>query len=218
MKMNKRKLASAAAAGIGFALGTVNPAYVIGLRKGYDIRKRGSGNAGASNLLMLEGKKAGVLVMAFDISKAAVSVELCRKLFPKLEVAGELAGAGCIFGHMYPPLMGFKGGKGLACLGGTILAFSTHDFAAALFAETVLLMATRYLCLVPITASVLYPIYHGITTGNWKGAGILGSVALPMFSKHIENLKRIADGTELKIDFLWDKEAELERIGWVDEE
>lgn len=53
----------------------------MGLRKGYDIRKKGSGNAGATNLMILEGKKAGAFVMCFDISKAAVSVGLARKLF-----------------------------------------------------------------------------------------------------------------------------------------
>ena len=63
-----------------------------------------------------------------------------------------------------------------------------------------------------------YPIYHGFETGNWKGSAILGSVALPVLAKHIENLRRIAEGKELKVDFLWDKEGELERTGWEEEE
>lgn len=218
MKIHKKIAACAAAAGIGYAIGNINPAYIVGLRKGYDIRKKGSGNAGATNLMLLEGKKAGAFVMAFDISKAAVSVELSRSLFPKLRSAGELAGAGCIFGHMYPALMNFRGGKGLACLGGVILAFGVHDFLLTLFIESVLLMATRYLCLVPITASVFYPIYHGIRSGNWEGAAILGTVALPIFNKHRENLLRIRDGRELKVDFLWDKDNELRRTGWIEME
>lgn len=218
MKIHKRIATAAAAAGIGYAIGNINPAYVLGLRKGYDIRKKGSGNAGATNLMLLEGKKAGAFVMTFDISKAAVSVGLSRSLFPKLRSAGELAGAGCIFGHMYPALMNFRGGKGLACLGGVILAFGVHDFLLTLFLESVLLMATRYLCLVPITASVFYPVYHGIMSGNWEGAAILGTVALPIFKKHRENLERIKEGKELKVDFLWDKDNELERIGWSEME
>ena len=218
MKIHKKAAAAVAAAGIGYAIGNINPAYVLGLRKGYDIRKKGSGNAGATNLMLLEGKKAGAFVMAFDISKAAVSVGLSRILLPKLRSAGELAGAGCIFGHMYPALMNFRGGKGLACLGGVILAFGVHDFLLTLFLESVLLMATRYLCLVPITASVFYPVYHGIMSGNWEGAAILGTVALPIFKKHRENLERIREGKELKVDFLWDKDSELERIGWSEME
>ena len=204
-------MSALAAAGIGYAIGNLNPAYVVGLRRGYDIRKRGSGNAGATNLMLLEGKKAGVFVMAFDIS-------LSRSLFPKCRSAGELAGVGCIMGHMYPALMKFHGGKGLACLGGVMLAFGVNDFLLALFLESLLIMATRYLCLVPITASVLYPLYHGVTSGNWQGAAILGTAVLPIFQKHMENLERIKEGKELKLDFLWDKDGELERIGWAGEE
>ena len=218
MKINKKLLQAAASAAIGYATGMLNPAYVIGLRKGYDIRKKGSGNPVASNTIILEGKKAGLFVMAFDISKAAVAVSLSRRLFPKYDCAGETAGTACVLGHMFPATLGFRGGKGLACLGGEILAFGLHDFATMLFFESVLLMATRYICFVPITLSVAYPIYHGFETGHWKGSAILGTVALPVLVKHIESLKRIAEGRELKVDFLWDKEGELERTGWEEEE
>ena len=218
MKIHKKAAAAVAAAGIGYAIGNINPAYVLGLRKGYDIRKKGSGNAGATNLMLLEGKKAGAFVMAFDISKAAVAVSLSRRLFPKYDCVGEPAGTACVLGHMFPATLGFRGGKGLACLGGVILAFGVHDFLLTLFLESVLLMATRYLCLVPITASVFYPVYHGIMSGNWEGAAILGTVALPIFKKHRENLERIREGKELKVDFLWDKDSELERIGWSEME
>lgn len=214
MKINKAMTAALAAAGMGYAIGNINPAYVMGLRKGYDIRKKGSGNAGATNLMILEGKKAGAFVMCFDISKAAVSVGLARKIFKQSKYAGEAAGAACILGHMYPALMHFSGGKGLACLGGVILAFDVNDFLATLFLESLLLMATRYLCLVPITGSIAYPIYHGIERGDWRAAAILGTVTVPMLSKHVENLRRIRQGKELKLDFLWDRDGELDRIGF----
>lgn len=214
MKINRALSAALAAAGLGYAIGNINPAYVMGLRRGYDIRKKGSGNAGATNLMILEGKKAGAFVMCFDISKAAVSVGLARKLCVHSSLAGEAAGAACILGHMYPALMRFRGGKGLACLGGVILAFGVNDFLATLFLESLLLMATRYLCLVPITGAVFYPVYHGIERGDWRAAAILGLVTLPMLSKHVENLQRIKEGRELKLDFLWDRDGELDRIGF----
>ena len=218
MKINRPLSAALAAAGLGYAIGNINPAYVMGLRRGYDIRKKGSRNAGATNLMILEGKKAGAFVMCFDISKAAVSVGLARKLFAHSSLAGEAAGAACILGHMYPALMHFRGGKGLACLGGVILAFGVNDFLATLFLESLLLMATRYLCLVPITGAVFYPVYHGIERGDWRAAAILGLVTLPMLSKHIENLKRIKEGRELRLDFLWDRAGELDRIGFSEED
>lgn len=218
MKINRPLIAALAAAGLGYAIGNLNPAYVMGLRRGYDIRKKGSGNAGATNLMILEGKKAGVFVMCFDISKAAVSVAAARKLFPRSTLAGEAAGTACILGHMYPALMRFRGGKGLACLGGVILAFGVNDFLATLFLESLLLMATRYLCLVPITGAVFYPVYHGIERGDWRSAAVLGLVTLPMLSKHVENLERIKQGRELKLDFLWDRDGELDRIGFLAED
>lgn len=218
MKIKKSLLAAAACAGLGYAIGCINPAYVVGLRNGYDIRKKGSGNAGATNMMLLEGKKAGAFVMAFDISKATVAVGLCRSLFPGFRSAGETAGAACILGHMFPAGLNFRGGKGLACLGGTILAFGVNDFAVTLFLSSVLLLSTKYLCLVPISASVFYPVYHGLQSGNWQGAAILGTVALPIFAKHIENLRRIAQGKELRLDFLWNRDEELARIGWVSDE
>ena len=128
MKIKKRAVAAAvAAATLGYVIGDLNPAYVLGLRKGYDIRKKGSGNAGATNLMILEGKKAGAFVMCFDISKAAASVGVARRLMRSNKYSGEIAGTACILGHMYPALMHFRGGKGLACLGGVILAFGVHD-------------------------------------------------------------------------------------------
>lgn len=218
MKITKRMKEIFASMGIGVATGMLNPAYAIGLRKGYDIRKMGSKNPGASNMVILEGKKAGAFVMAFDMSKAFTAVKLSKKLLPDFKSAGETAGAASILGHMYSPLMHFRGGKGLACLGGTILAFGLRDFAKMLAAEIAVLGATRYICLVPITASVAYPVYHGITSGNWQGSAILGTVALPIFLKHRENLERIKQGREFKVDFLWNRDAELQRTGWAAEE
>lgn len=218
MKFNKPLAAALTAAGLGYAIGNINPAYVVGLRRGYDIRKKGSGNAGATNLMILEGKKAGVFVMCFDISKAAMSVALARKFMTASKYSGEAAGAACVLGHMYPALMRFRGGKGLACLGGVILAFGVNDFLMTLFLESLLLMATRYLCFVPITGAIFYPIYHGIERGDWRSAAILATITLPMLSKHIENLERIKQGKELKLDFLWDKDGELDRIGYVESE
>lgn len=217
MKLNGKTVAALASAGIGYTLGSINPAYTIGLRNGYDIREKGSGNAGASNILILEGKAAGAFVMAFDISKAVVAVSTSRRLFPKFESAGETAGAAAVLGHMFPASMDFRGGKGLACLGGTILAFGLQDFSFMMFVELSILLAAKYLCFVPMSASVIYPLYRGITTGNWKGAAILGSVAPPIFAKHIENIKRISEGKEFKASFLWKKQEELERTGWISE-
>lgn len=213
MKSGKELAQAAVCAGIGYALGNINPAYLISTYHGYDVRQMGSGNAGGTNIMLLEGKAAGISVMAFDIGKATVSVKLCQKMFPNFISSGETAGAACILGHMFPASMGFRGGKGLACLGGTILSFGAKDFAVSLGFALSVLFTTRYLCFVPICTSAFYSLYHGIKTGNWQGAKILATVVPPIFAKHIENIKRIFEGKEFRVNYLWDAVGELERTG-----
>ncbi len=202
-------------AGLGYSLGEINSAYILGAHKGYDIRKKGTGNAGATNVMLLEGKLAGAFVMLFDMGKAAASVSLCRRLFPNFASAGETAGTAAILGHMFPARLGFRGGKGLACIGGTVLALG--DFPAMFCFAAAVLLKTRYLCAVPISASLFYPVYRGLISGNWEGAAILGTVAFPVFAKHIENLRRISENRELRVDFIWDRENELKRTGLTHE-
>ncbi|MBS7365841.1 MAG: glycerol-3-phosphate acyltransferase [Oscillospiraceae bacterium] len=213
MKNGKDLVQAIACAGVGYALGNINPAYLISTYHGYDVRQMGSGNAGGTNIMMLEGKLAGISVMAFDIGKATLSVKLCQKAFPRFKSSGETAGAACILGHMFPAAMGFRGGKGLACLGGTIIAFGFKDFAVSLGVAVSVLLTTRYLCFVPICTSAFYSLYHGIKSGNWQGAKILASVVPPIIIKHLGNIKRIFEGKEFRVDYLWDAVGELERTG-----
>ena len=212
MKLSKALSAALAAAGMGYAIGNLNPAYVMGLRRGYDIRKKGSGNAGATNLMILEGKKAGAFVMCFDISKAAVSVGLARRIFAQSKFAGEAAGAACILGHMYPALMRFRGGKGLACLGGVILAYDLRVFLALLVAELLLTLLLDYICVVPITASAVFPFIYGALSHDVRGALVFGIAGVVMLFKHIENLVRIHEGKEVHLSFLWKRDEEIDRV------
>ena len=71
---------------LGYAVGCINPAYLIGKLRGFDIRRSGSGNAGASNALITMGKAAGVFSMLFDIAKAVFVTQLCAALFPLLHM------------------------------------------------------------------------------------------------------------------------------------
>ena len=108
---------------IGYLFGGINPAYIIGKLKGIDIRKSGTKNPGASNAAIVMGAKTGVLIALFDILKAVTAINLAKFLFPFFSYSLELAGVGCILGHMYPVFMEFHGGKGVACLAGLIIAF-----------------------------------------------------------------------------------------------
>ena len=198
---------------ISYLVGGINPAYLISKIKGFDIRDKGSGNAGATNALMLLGKKIGLLIALLDIFKAFILVRVSGLVFPQINLAKEIAGSSCIIGHIFPAHLRFKGGKGLACLGGVILAFSPMCFLIMLLVEVLLALITRYICVVPITASVAFSLIYFLSGGTLTGFAIYLAISSVMFCKHIENMKRIRAGKELRVNYLWDKDGELKRIG-----
>lgn len=197
---------------IGYFIGAINPSYIIAKVRGFDIRERGSKNAGASNALILFGKALGVTCALLDIAKAAFAIWLCGRLFPELTYSFAVTGVSCILGHIFPFYMKFKGGKGLACLGGMILAFDWRVFLLMLACEIVVALVTNYICFVPLTASVIFPIVYVVMRREPLGALIICLIIPIMIFKHRENLKRIKNGTEMRLSFLWKKDAELERM------
>lgn len=204
---------------IGYLIGGINPSYIIARVKGFDIRKHGSGNAGASNAVITMGKKVGVFSAIFDIVKAFASVYIARYvILPTTAFAACLAGSACIIGHIFPVFMGFRGGKGLACLGGVILALNPMVFVVLLCLELILVLIIDYICIVPITASVIYPVLYGVIAGDRIGAMIFVLVTVVVLYKHIENVRRIRNGTEAHFSYLWKKDREIERLeGLIDD-
>lgn len=198
---------------VGYLLGNFSPAYLFGRLKGYDIRREGSGNVGATNAFILVGKHAFFITAALDILKAFAAWKICEALFPDLAFAGPLAGASCVIGHMYPVFLGFKGGKGLASLGGIALAWHWQWFFILLGAAIVIAFATRYVCLVAPIMSLVIPACYYWDTRYLTGALVLLLPAIPIFMKHWENFVRIREGTEMRTSFIWNKEGELKRIG-----
>ena len=197
---------------MGYVIGSVNPAYLIARAKGFDIRKKGSGNAGASNALIVMGKKIGFISAILDIFKAFFVVKLAALLFPSFTQARVLAGVGCILGHIFPVFMGFRGGKGLASLGGMILALDLRVFLVMLLCEAIFALIVDYICVVPITASIILPFVYLSITSDYIGTAIFGVASLVMLLKHVENLKRIRKGTEAHLSFLWHREKEIKRL------
>lgn len=196
----------------GYLLGCVNPAYLIGLLRGEDIRKTGSHNAGASNAVIVYGKKVGALCMFFDIFKAYLIIKLTAMLFPLVPLAKVCAGSACILGHMFPVFMGFRGGKGLACTGGTVLAYSAKLFFVLLLISLLIAIITDYICFVPASVAIYGPILYGLFTKDSIGQLIFTAVGLIMLSKHIKNFRRILNGTEAHFSFLWNRENEINRV------
>lgn len=197
---------------LGYLIGSINPAYILGKIKGLDIRKKGSGNAGASNALILFGKLAGALCAVLDIAKTFGVILLTGALFPHFSLAFAVTSVFCILGHIFPFYMHFKGGKGLACLGGMVLAYDWRVLLVLLAVEIVILLITGYLCFVPITASFLFPVIYGVLSRNFWGAALLLFPAFVILQRHTENLRRIPQGTEMHISYLWNPRKEMDRL------
>ena len=202
---------------LGYLLGSLSPSFLAGKLRGYDVRESGSGNAGASNTVILVGRFAGLIVALLDILKAACAWWLCAALFPELRLSGILGGVGAILGHMFPLWLRFHGGKGLACLGGVILAYDWRTLLLMLAVAVAIGIVTNYVAVATVSMSVIWPVYYGLRTAFWLGAGVLLVPALPIFLRHLVNFRRIRKGEELRLRYLWRKDEELQRIGYTDD-
>ena len=197
---------------LGYFAGTLNPTFIIGKTHGINVKKEGSRNAGASNAVILMGKAVGAFCALFDIMKAYFSYRLANLFFPLVPAAGILAGAACIIGHIFPIWMHFQGGKGLACLGGMILAYDWKVFGVLLLLEVVLVLITDYICIVAISASSIFPFIYQCNEHLWPITFILIIIAFLIFIKHKENIRRILHGQEARVSYLWNKEKEIKRL------
>ena len=200
---------------LGYAVGMINPSYIIGRIRGFDIRSRGSGNAGGSNALITMGKVVGILCILFDIAKAALVTWGASRIFPACALAFPAAAVGVVLGHVFPPYMKFKGGKGFACLAGAILSFNPIVFLIMLGGAVIVVLVTDYFCFVPLTASVAFPVIWGIMRRDPWGALLLCAITAVIFFRHIDNFRKIKNGKELKFSYLWKKDSEMKRIGAV---
>ena len=197
---------------IGYLLGMINPSFFLAKLHGIDIRERGSGNAGASNALLLFGKLRGAFCALFDIGKAVGVVCLTRALYPGDPLIFAVAASACILGHIFPFYMGFRGGKGLACLAGVVLAYDLRVFAIMLACEAVIALATQYICFIPMSAAVVFPVVYGVLDRHLWGVVLLSVVAVVVVIRHAENIRRISRGQEIRLSYLWNKEGETARM------
>ena len=184
---------------LGYGLGSLSPAALLSKLKQQDLRQQGTRNLGASNTMLVMGKKWGALVMLFDIFKAFVSVKLSSWLFPQLYVVELLAGLGSILGHVFPFYLGFRGGKGLAAFGGMVLAYDPILFCILLALGIVLMLLFNCSVAMPMSAAPLFAMVSGIRTQSLT-VFILASVsALVIVIKHWSNIGKARSGKDLNI-------------------
>jgi len=180
----------------GYLLGCSNMALYLSKWKKVDLTNKGSGNLGASNAAVLMGFKAGILVGAHDVLKAAAAVLLAKFLFPDLEHIGAVAGVASVLGHIFPFYLKFKGGKGFASYYGMTLALNWRLAIVVGVLIVALTILTDYIVVGTFTTIVTVPAWEGFTK-SWILATILLVATAVIIYKHRENCVRILRKEEI---------------------
>jgi glycerol-3-phosphate acyltransferase PlsY len=182
---------------LGYLLGSIPFGLVLTRLAGKgDLRKIGSGNIGATNVLRTGSKLLAALTLILDCLKATAAISLSQLLFgPE---TGAVAAAGAMVGHLYPVWLGFRGGKGAATLLGVLLGLQLWPAALVYAAVWIfLLMTLRISSLAGMTAAISAPIVaFGLHSPYFK---MLLGFALLVLWKHRENILRLRKGTEPRI-------------------
>lgn len=184
-------------AALGYLLGSVPFGVLIAKTMNLgDLRKIGSGNIGATNVLRTGNKLAAFLTLVLDGGKGAAAVLIARAF--ALEDAVMLAGFASFLGHCFPVWLGFKGGKGVATFLGLALAVAWP--VGLLMCATWLLMAVvfRYSSLSALAAAALSPVY-AYFTGYQNMTVLFIALAVLIYVRHAQNISRLLAGQETKI-------------------
>lgn len=188
-----------------YLVGSLNFSYIIAKKiKKVDIRKHGSGNAGATNTLRVLGLGPAITVLALDVLKGIVAVLIAAWIAPdQTGLFPALAGLAAILGHNWPIYYGFRGGKGVAT---TIGVLATLVFFPALWAGIIAILSiifTKYVSLGSLLFAVLTPIFVFFLFPYYEYPVLYlylaGVVAILSLWRHRANIGRLLTGTESKL-------------------
>ena len=185
---------------IGYALGSIPFGLLLTWVSGRgDIRKIGSGNIGATNVLRTGSKPLAAATLILDCLKATAAVLIARQLFsdPLNDLAERYAAAGAMIGHLYPVWLKFRGGKGVATFLGVLIPLL--PIAAAVYAAIwlTLLLTIRISSVAGMTAAISAPVTALLLHSSLLPL-LLGFAVLVLW-KHRENILRLRKGTEPRI-------------------
>ncbi|GGL53772.1 glycerol-3-phosphate 1-O-acyltransferase PlsY [Wenxinia marina] len=182
---------------LGYALGSIPFGIVVARAMGLgDLRKVGSGNIGATNVLRTGNKTAALLTLLLDAGKGAAIVLVARALAG--EDAGQVAGVAAFLGHCFPVWLRFKGGKGVATFLGILLAAAWPLGLAACATWLALALALRISSLSALAAAALSPLWAWLL-GVPEVIALCLALTVLIFVRHASNIRRLMDGTEPRI-------------------
>jgi glycerol-3-phosphate acyltransferase PlsY len=192
---------------MGYFVGSLPTGYLLARLKGVDIRTVGSGNIGATNVLRILGKPAGIFVLVMDGLKGfAACTWLCDLVMNLVGVPREhaalchvLAGIAAVMGHNFTFWLWFKGGKGIATTAGVYFALAPLAAGIALAVWTIIFAATRYVSLASIAAAIALPSAVWLTQRSVLLGIVTSALGLLAIWKHKGNIARLLNGTERRL-------------------
>ena len=182
----------------GYLAGSVPFAFLLARRRGVDLRRRGSGNVGAANVLRTSGVPNAVVAMCLDVAKGALAVLVAQRLSggPAAPVAGGLA---AVIGHIYPAWIGFRGGKGVATAAGVFVVLAPIAVAIAGAVFALVTWATRYISIGSTAAAVTLAVTAAAADVSPAVAVGAAVAAVIIVHRHRGNFERLLAGTERRV-------------------
>lgn len=196
---------------VAYLLGSISFSVIISKKlAGFDVREKGSGNAGSTNVLRTVGKKGAILTLICDCLKGVIAVLIAYIVSKTTQNADgallvQLAGLAVVLGHTFPIFFNFKGGKGVATSLGVLLIINWQIGLICLVFALLLMALTRFVSLGSVSAAILFPVLtifihsHYIVDGSY----IIFALLLGAFVvfNHRANVKRLLEGKENKLSF-----------------
>lgn len=194
---------------IGYLIGSINFSVILSRKlAGFDLREKGSKNAGTTNMLRTVGKKGAAMVLILDILKGVIAVLIARLISGDVNqaIACQIAAFAVVLGHTFPIFFEFRGGKGVATSIGVLLMLNWQIGLICLVYGILMIVLTRMVSLGSITAAVLFPVLTIFIRGHYIATGfnyIIFGVVMACFVlfNHRTNIKRLNEGTENRISF-----------------
>lgn len=201
--MNHAAVLIAVGAALSYLAGSVPWGYIlVRLARGYDIRRKGSGNIGATNVFRVEGPVLGIVTGLLDAGKGALGAHLFCAMNPGVQPwLGVLGGLASVAGHNWPVWLLFRGGRGVLTTAGVFAYFAWFPLVLAAAVFIVVFAAGRMVSLGSICAALALPVFAVTVPGPWRDPVIVGIAVLAavlIVARHRANIGRIIAGTEYR--------------------
>jgi glycerol-3-phosphate acyltransferase PlsY len=185
---------------VAYLIGSIPFSFLVARAFGVpDVRRVGSGNVGATNVLRNAGKAAGALALLLDVTKGAAAVTLASRLAPGEAAAPAVAAVVAVAGHMFPVWLRFRGGKGVATGLGAFGPLAPGAALAAILAFGVVAALTRFVSLGSVAGGLALAAAALVLRGTGPVAIAAVLTAALVAFRHRANLRRILGGTERRM-------------------